>query len=199
MSGIGVHPGDLAQRLAGGGVTDGHAQQLRIKAGALRQLGVCPADIQVLTLQGQGRVHIIHAGELHQHQGLVDVVGSGGDGGPVQIERLELGQEGRVLAVRLYPHLAPDAVGVDDAADFDGFQSHRSAPLGSDGTPGRLRPGQEAGGPRTLLPDNVYWLVSVSALPRAEAGNREMVPLSLRYRSRDSRMGRPNRPTMPNR
>ena len=34
------------------------------------------------SLQGQSGVHVVHAGELHQHQALVDVVGRGGTGRP---------------------------------------------------------------------------------------------------------------------
>ena len=87
-------------------------------------MGVGPADIQVLVLIGQGGVHVIHVGELHQNQALVDMVGGRGDGLAVNIEGFEAGEKGRVTVPGLDPDLAVNTVGVDDTADFDHFQFH---------------------------------------------------------------------------
>jgi hypothetical protein len=121
---VGVHPHQLAQLLAGDGVADAHTQQFVVEVLAVGQVGVGAADIQLLVPQVQSGVHIVHTGELHQHQALVDVVGGGGDGLALQQEGGKLREKGRVAVPGLDPDLAPDAVGPHDAAHFDGFQFH---------------------------------------------------------------------------
>ena len=54
----------------------------------------------------------------------MDVIGGGGHGLAVEEEGLELCKKGRIAVPGLDPDLAPDAVGVDDASDVDGFQFH---------------------------------------------------------------------------
>ena len=56
----------------------------------------------------------------------MDVVCGGPEGLTVQIEGIEAGEEAWREAVRLEPHLAPGAVGVDDAAHGDVFLFHGS-------------------------------------------------------------------------
>lgn len=48
---------------------------------------------QVFIFIGQGGVHIVHAGELQQHQLLVDVIRRGGDGLTVDIKGFAAGQQ----------------------------------------------------------------------------------------------------------
>ena len=84
-----VHPHQFPQGFSGGGVADRHAHQLRIEALAGGQGGILPADQQVVTLEGQGGVHILHPGKLQQKQVLVDMAGGGYHRSAVQIKGLD--------------------------------------------------------------------------------------------------------------
>ena len=124
--GVLVHRRQSSQQGAGIAVIDLQPQQFIVKILSLRENDVGPAEEQVFIFIGQGGVHIVHAGELQQHQLLVDVIRRGGDGLTVDIKGFAAGQQPGGDPAGLHPHLAPDAVGIDDAAYPDKFLLHKA-------------------------------------------------------------------------
>ena len=145
VGGIGLHSHQLSQARTAVGVEYIQPQQLVVKVHALGQVGVGAADGEHLVPQGQCGVHIVHAGEFHEHDVLVHVVGSGPDELAVQQKCGKAGEHVGVCVPGLYPHLAPDAVGAHDLSDFDGIQLHGGSLLLLIAVVYPLLPGQARG------------------------------------------------------
>ena len=128
--------------------------QLVVEVFALRQNHVGTSDVKHFAFIGESGVHVLHTGKFQQDQLLVDVVGGGGDGLAVNVKGFAAGEQCGGDPAGLHPHLAPDAVGVDDAAHTDIFLLHRKLLVLCDipiiyvfARTGnrRLRPGRAAG------------------------------------------------------
>ena len=69
---------------------------------------------------------LFFAGKFHQHHALVDMIGGGDNGLSVNVKGLAAGEKRGGDPPGLHPHLAPDAVGIDDAAYPDKFLLHKA-------------------------------------------------------------------------
>ena len=118
-----------ADLLVGGAVYHPQPQQLLVEKLPLGQVGVGAANGYGLSLQSQGRVHVVHAGQGHQHRGLMDPGAADLHRLIVYINGVKFREKLRVKAMGVYLDLSPDAVGVDDLPHGDECRPHSRSPL----------------------------------------------------------------------
>ena len=118
---------------------------VKIGSDTLTSTSATGVSEEYFSMKGQRGVHIVHAGEFHEHDVLVHVVGSGPDELAVQQKCGKAGEHVGVCVPGLYPHFAPDAVGAHDLSDFDGIQLHGGSLLLLIAVVYPLLPGQARG------------------------------------------------------
>ena len=116
---------DAFEYEAGNGIAGSEADQFLIEVHTLGKLGVLAADGDRLVLESKGGIHVVHTGELHQNQTLVNMAGGGLYRLAFDIKGFKTSQELWILTIGLHAHLATDAVGVDNLTGFNILEFHK--------------------------------------------------------------------------
>ena len=124
MRGIGQHAVDAAELLAARVVEYRQPHELLVEVLALGQPGILTADGDDFPLQGEGGIHIRHAGQREQDDGLVDAAREHAHRLARDIECVKRGEKAGVAALGVQLDLAADTVGVDDPAHGNKFRTH---------------------------------------------------------------------------